>query len=126
MLAVGLTASAHAATPTPVPLSITKSASPTSGLLVGDTVNICIDVSSPPPMADIVWVFDVSSSMQVGVTTTVANILSFTAQLSDQGIDYRQSLVTYTGWMWDAVTMAWIYNVGVPGADAYVGAVYFK
>src|SRR5882757_7938856 len=97
-LYLGLPAPLRAApTPTPIPLSITKSASPLSGLLVGDTVNICIDVSSPKPMADIVWVFDISSSMQVGITTTVANILSFTAQLNTQGIDYRQGLVTYTG-----------------------------
>jgi hypothetical protein len=80
------------------PISITKTVAPTSGLLVGDVVNVCLDVSSPPPMADIMWVIDVSSSMNVGITNTVANILTFTAQLSSRGIDYRQGLFIYTGY----------------------------
>lgn len=106
---------AQAAVPTPVPVSITKSASPTSGLLVGDTVNVCIDVSTPQPMADIVWFFDISTSMHVGITRTVANIISFTARLADENIDYRQALVTYTGGMDPFGNMIWVYNYGVPG-----------
>lgn len=109
------------ATPTPVPLSISKSASPSSGLLVGDTVNVCIEVSTPKPMADIVWVFDISTSMELGLTTTVANILSFTAQLATQGIDYRQALVTFTGGFNAFGNMIWVYNYGQPGPPYVYG-----
>jgi hypothetical protein len=80
-----------------VPMSITKSAAPTAGLLVGDTVNICLAVTSPRPQADILWVIDVSQSMNVGISNTVANIITFTAQLATQNLDYRNRLFIYTG-----------------------------
>ena len=113
-LAFGLAPALCAAAAAGSSLSLTKSASPTMGLLVGDTVNICLDVTSPPPQADILWVIDVSNSMDVGITTTVANVVSFTAQLSTQGINYRNNLFIYTG-----DPFGWYYlNYGWAPSDA--------
>src|SRR5580765_3851718 len=78
-------------------MSLTKSAAPNTGLMVGDTVHFCLDLSSPAPQADIVWVIDVSNSMQFGIQNIIDNINNFTAVLATQGLDYRQGLFIFTG-----------------------------
>lgn len=86
-------------------MSLTKSAAPFTGLMAGDTVHFCLDVASPAPLADIVWVIDVSNSMQAGINNIIANINIFTANLSSRGLNYRQGLFIYTGDTFD-----WYYN----------------
>jgi hypothetical protein len=63
----------------------------------GDTLNVCLRLSSPPglPQADIVWVLDVTGSMGGAISLIKSNILTFTGALSTSGIDYRNGLVTY-------------------------------
>ena len=98
-------------------LSISKSASPVDGLLQGETVNFCIQVSTAPAKTDILWVIDVSQSMQVGINNIIANVLTFTATLSSRGLDYRNGLMIYTG-----DPSAWYYlNYGWTNDDPTFG-----
>ncbi len=100
-------------------MSLTKSAAPATGLMAGDTVHFCLDVSSPAPQADILWVIDVSNSMQVGIQNIIDNINLFTADLATQGLDYRQGLLIYTGdpFNWYYLWYDWAPNDAQFSAD---------
>ncbi|MFI5355550.1 MAG: hypothetical protein ACHQX0_08070, partial [Desulfobaccales bacterium] len=95
LLCLGLHPRLQAASPSSV--SITKTASPNIGLHLGDVVHVCLNTSTPIPKADILWVIDVSTSMNVGLNNIIANINTFTTGLASQGIDYRDDLFIYTG-----------------------------
>ncbi len=113
-------------------INIEKDIEPEVGF-IGDTVNVCItiDPAGIEPEADIMWVIDRSGSMGSGIDNIISNINTFTDQLAQEGIDYRNGLLTYEGNPElpsttfvhygftddNSVFSAWLNNISVDGGE---------
>lgn len=100
-------------------LTMQKSVFPEVGK-VGDTVTVCLTIDpeeiTSGAKADIMWVIDRSGSMGSGISTIIANINSFTAEMNSKNLDYRNGLLTFEG---DYNTPATTFtNYGFAAGDA--------